>query len=163
MPQSLTRLPKEAEIGIGNWSVTIQDHKVVGDDGLTLKMIWIVNSPFAYRKTLSEFENWGVSFEAAVEWCAHELENNVKLVLNIIRRMMFLEAKTNLDKCNVDDVILEFSKSGITGRIATLYVDKIRSCENWEELYDTLQQSSKFTKEMNDRIKEEVKLQCRRV
>ena len=162
MPQSLIQLPKEAKFKINGWNVIIHNHKVENSGtGIFYLIISTIQGSTSDLLTLTSFEKHGVGYESAIEYCAHELEHDVDtLAYVILLNRPIRSKKTNVVK-NQCDLVFKFSKS-VRGRaIASQYVEKIRSCSNWEDLYDEMQLTSKFQKEMWNRITREIK-QCRK-
>ena len=169
MPQSLTQLPQYVEFEIGACVVKIHDHRVVYLGGLFARIRCVINNEFSHRAMLQQFEKYGVSYEAAIECCAVELEQNAEILAYLIGPEMLVDTQKTLgirpaiSMKNGWELILDFSESEAGRAIAGQYIDKIRSCDDWGELYDELHVSSRFQKEMENRIKKEVKQQCRKV
>ena len=164
MPQSLTRLPEEVEFKIGEWHVTVQNHVITEDMGLFGIIMNIVTSSDLDRKALLEFEKRGISFEAAIECCVEEIENNT----DILAKVLWWHYDTyKISEMPCDHRYLnptyDFSKRDAGRKIAVQLVEKIRSCENWGELYDELNLKSQFQKEMEYKIISEVKEYCLRI
>ena len=84
MPQNLTQLPNEADFTILNWIVIIRDHKVIERGGLTGRIMRIISEPNSTAHALCQLEKYGISYEAAVEYCAHELETRASVLTNVI-------------------------------------------------------------------------------
>ena len=163
MPQDLTQLPAEAEFTIGGWIVKIQDHKCANDSSLFCIIVSNIYNQYFGRQTLRQFEEHGISFETVVENCVVELEGDTNTLTRAISWHSFINGteysplETNWNK------IRNFSR-GVAGRaVADQLVEKIRSCNNWEELYDELHLTSKFNKALVSRVKREMKQQCRKV
>ena len=72
--QSLTQLPKTTKFEICGVPIEIQDHKLVFGGSLFDRIISITDDPDSNRDTLVKFEEYGVTFEAAIECCARDLE-----------------------------------------------------------------------------------------
>ena len=153
MPQNLIQLPKEAEFEIAGWPVIIHNYKVPDDDSMFGSIIWVVNKIDPGRKILNKFEKHGVSFEAAIECCIKELEVDAGMLVFFFKWMYKIR--------NSKELAVGFSKSKGGKLIADQYMEKIRSCNNWEELYDELHHTSKFQKDMKNRIIPELKEQNR--
>ena len=164
MPQNLIRLPKIADIRFTGRDVTIRNHKVVERGGLTSRIMRITNDQGSNRQTLVEFEKHGINSEMAIEECVRELEEDVNTLAHAV--FMYWDREDILKYYTGkkwDDGIFAFTKNK-TGRIiADQYIEKIRSCDNWGDLYDELHHTSKFQKYMKKRIKEEMRQQCRKV
>ena len=158
MPQSLIRMPKTADMEIAGWSIHIDDHEVVGVDGLFGNIMYIIIHKYSSWKTMADFENHGISFEAAVEECVRELENKADILKQIIFWFYKVHQITGIYVETID--LLRFSESVAGRKIAEQFIEKIRSCENWQELYDEMHLTSKFQKEMKNRIKKEMKQLC---
>ena len=162
MTQSLIKLPQTADIEIDGWHTTytlkIRDYKVADGDSLFNSIMCIVNNmdPDTMnqnRLILSEFEKHGISFEAAIEYCAKELGENPDILRYLIVWEYF---KPDLKH------IVRFAESDAGRIIAEQFVEKIRSCDDWGQLYDEMQRTSKFQQDIKSRIHKELE-QCRKV
>ena len=162
MPQSLTQMPKEASFVIRGWPIRIRDHEVVSDDGLFGEIMHMVKRPNTDRRVLARLEEHKINYETAIEYCARELENNTVILANIIN---WYYNMGDIEKASWQynrNIILDFSKMDAGRAIASQFIEKIRSCENWQELYDEMHLTSKFSKDMKKKIIREIK-QCRKV
>ena len=162
MPQSLIRMPETAEFIICGWNITILNRKIEGSGGFPLRILCIIEDSFSDREILYQFEKHGINFEMMIEECAREFEHEVKVLAKIIdwQRDKMIAGGLHVKKRRND--VNRFSKS-VEGRlIADQYIEKIRSCNNWGELYDELNMQSKFQKDMKKRVKKEF-VQCRKV
>ena len=154
MAQSLIQLPKDAQFSIAGWDITIEDHMITNNYGLFGTIINMINSSNSNEKTLVEFEGYKISFECVIEECARELEQDTM----ILAWFIFKEyAVTDLN-----EQIVRFVKSEAGRIIAGQFVEKIRSCDDWSELYDEMQHKSRFQQDMRNRIIGELE-QCRKV
>ena len=153
MPQSLIQLPQTAYFKIEGWPVTIREHEIVGDNSLVLTMTLVIKLEDYYRGVLSKFEKEGISFEAAIEECARELEQDTNTFTEVIYWFYGFCEFEEKDPENIKGFIHSFSESEAGRTIAGQIVEKIRSCNSWEELYDELQWTSKFHKNILCRIK----------
>ena len=163
MAQSLTGLPESADIDIANWWVSIRDHEIIdGDGGLFNMIIGIAGVEGFGRGMLYQLEKLGISYEAAIECCAHELEQNVGVLVDVIRWHIIRCGIEDMTGEEYVDLFLSFSKSEAGRNIAGQFVEKIRSCDNWDDLYDELNHMSKFYKDMRKKIGMELK-QCRKI
>ena len=174
MPQSLIQIPESAEFDIEGYTITIRDHKVVYVGGLHGEILYLIRSKTSYRDMLYQLEKHGISFEAAIECCSQELVEREHVLANTIYWLYDTVGKIKMTgKKNTQEVIIDFSKSAAGRKIAEQFVEKIRSCGNWGELYDELQLTTKFNRDMEERIikeikeqnktKKEMKQQCRKV
>ena len=163
MPQSMTQLPKEADFNIDGWWVTINNHQISKYVSLWLKIINISQSPRSDKNTLYQFEKHGVSFEAAIEWCATEFEENADVLADVIYWHYGIQKVRENTVGSQFNLFSAFSESKAGRKIAVQYIEKIRCCNNWEELYEEMQMTSRFHEDMKSRIKVEVKEQCRKV
>ena len=151
MPQSLIQLPKEAEFEIDGWPIHIQNHRVTGN-GLFSQILMIVSSLNSDANTLRLFEEHGISCEMIIEECAKELENDSEVLAHVIRwHCGNLKIKSVL-AIDTTDAIFLFSKSVPGRKIAEQFIEKIRSCDNWEELYDEMLLYSRFRMDVKRRI-----------
>ena len=170
MPQSLTQLPKTADFKIGGRWIVIDDHEVVSGDGLFSGIIYYVNSPYFDGQILYEFEKHGISFEMAIEECVRELEPDIKTFARVIRDngiYASIISDNDIYTSMMTDYRpdwnsrRDFTKSLGGRKIASQLIEKIRSCGNWGELYAELQHTSKFSKDMKNKIKEEIIQWCK--
>ena len=163
MPQSLTRLPKTADIKMDNWDITIRNHKMVNTVGMFPKIMSIIDDLKFNVQTLYQLEVHGISFEMVIENCVDGLENNVGVLADYIWG----------DNCrNSDwiatigdsswDQVLVFSKSVAGRNIAEQFIEKIRSCDDWQQLCEEMRLTSRFSRDMRQKILKEWE-QCRRV
>ena len=156
MPQSLTRMPKEAEITIAGGTIYIRDHLALLAGGLLGTTMDIITHPDSDRKSLEEFEKQGVSFEMAIEECVRELEEDTDVFAYL---NMDHYSDTEYDDGDSEFVWEFFSdnaKSDTARKLANQLAEKIRSCNNWEDLYDELHMSSQFQQDMKSKIFEEL-------
>ena len=163
MPQDLTQLPKTADVDIAGCDIHIHNHKVVTADGLFGPIMYIVTWSDLPKNELVKFEKHGISYEAAIECCVLNLEKDAEVLTDLIYHDYDMKrvSKNGTDS-NWNDLHI-FSKS-VAGRIiAGQFVEKIRSCDNWEELYNELHLTSKFSTDMKNKIKREMEQQCRKV
>ena len=160
MPQSLTNMPKTAEFAMPGTYIEIQDQKSVGFWGLFNSMLHIIQDSDSDRQSLSEFEEYGISFEAAVEECIRELEHDTDVLLNSID--WYLSIGESVKIADTNESLIPFSESAAGRIIADQLVEKIRSCDNWEQLYDEMDPVSRFSCNMKKRIKEGMRQQCRK-
>ena len=163
MPQSLIRMPETADIPVFKWRIIIRNHKVVSRDGLIGRIVRFASDSDSRGDTLSEFEKYGVSFEAAIEYCAAELEHDSKLLTDVIYWSYGIREIRDEIIQNNWKLIVDLSKRDAGKAIASQYIEKIRSCDNWQQLLDEMKQTSRFTKDMKKIVKMEIEKTCRRV
>ena len=158
MPQSLTQLPKKMEFAIAGWDITIRDHVVVKANHLFGVIIDIASDTRVSRGIFTEFEKHGISFEMVIEECARELEHDANVLAEIIRWEYLALKKIMLDGKRMN--LIRVFSNGVAGRkIAAQYIKKIRSCNDWEELYDTLKIPNEFHKRMRRKVIREIRQQ----
>ena len=158
MPQSLTGLPQTADIKINGYVITIRDHKVKYWYGLYYQIMSIVEKSNTNRHTLTQFEKYGISFEAAIEYCVAELEHDTYAFSELIL-YIYLWKNEGLSK-NITDYKHKcdvFSASMEGRKIVEQLVEGIRNCNDWGELYDQVNLSTKFHKDIKKRISMEIK------
>ena len=152
MPQNLIQFPLETDFIIGGVWIRIRDHKIVERSGLLDRIMAINTMHFNDGQTLYQFEKYGVSFEAAIEYCVGEIETELTILAHIIHWQYLVWIETMPDEESNLTALFDFSK-GVTGRaIADMFTEKIRSCDNWDQLYDELHYESKFHKDMERKI-----------
>ena len=147
MAQSLTQLPKDAEIGIDGVFIYIKNHEITHPGGLFEWLDRIVNSK-NWNEAVVQMEKHGISFEAAVERCVTEIEHGPGVIRNIIggynsliREEWYSNAK--------------FSKSDMGNTVSELLISKIRQCEGWDEYQDVMQKTSGFKNGINEYLNRE--------
>ena len=164
MSQSLILFPKEAHLEIMGVSTGIRNHRVITRGGLTGFIIGVVWRPESRTELQVQFERQGISFEAAIEECARELEYDEKVLADLVINHYINRIKWGGDVTEMDRYRINSFSESKTGRIiADQYIEKIRNCSNWGELHDEMQLTTKFHKDMKRRILKEVKQKCRKV
>ena len=164
MEQNLIQMPKTAYIELRGRHISLENHMITGTGGLTSGIIDIISMDTiegekSDRQILSEFEKYGISYEAAIEYCAEEIEGNTEVLACMVVSCYgdWLAIDWRCRKASDD-----FSESAAGRKIAEQFIGKIRSCNDWGELYDELRLESQFNIDMRNRIITELK-QCRKV
>ena len=160
MSQSLTQLPKTAEIKIRSHEIPIKNHRVVRVDGLLGGISYIIRDPSSPCETLSEFEKQGISFEMVIEECSRELEYDPMILVEFCDKNYNVTLESGTVVQEEWTRLVSFSKSSAGRAVADQFIEKIRSCDNWKELYDELERGSKFMDNMEERVQKEVKKLC---
>ena len=164
MGQSLIQMPKEAKFEIAGWPIRIRRYMATNVDGLSGRIWHIIQDGDSDRQSLYQFEKRGVSFEAAIECCVSEMEHDGNMLTNIIWHGNILKSVFHPSQMlNTRSKCKDFSESMAGRKIAEQFIEKIRSCDNWGELYDEMQMTSKFNQDMKNRIIYELEQQCRKV
>ena len=146
--QSLIRLPKDLVISIAGAVLKIENHRVkTPSNGLMAFMLDLCR--FRTAKQMAEMEKT-IQFEAVIEYCAEEMDENHGLLAGII----VLHYGASLKDWNE---FVEFSNS-IGGRlVAGRLVEKIRNCDDWEEFWVELQVKSQFNADIKQTITRSMK------
>ena len=98
-----------------------------------------------------------------IEHCAGELEDTQSILECIFWWHLDLWKKQNGKRMNYSaGISLDFAANKVDRKFRDQYVDKIRSCDNWEELYDEFHHTSRFYRDMKSGIEKELK-HCRKV
>ena len=161
MPQNLIQMPETADMRIGGWGIVIRNHRCINGNGLFNRIVGIIHSIYSNRESLVEFEKHGISFETVIEYCAAEMEHDAVTLTAIIHWQYIIQKIIKSNECDWS-IGADFSQS-VTGRVmAEQFIDKIRSCSNWGELYDEMDRKSKFMQDMRSKIITEIK-HCRKV
>ena len=159
MPQSMRFLPIEAEINIGKWVITIHNNRVLNYYGLWGRLINIIQDPDTRENMLEKFDRQGVSWEKASECCMQEMENNTAILAYTIEANPYIrKINKTADKITTEKINV-FSASPAGRNVADRYIDTIRNCDNWEQLYRQMHPTSRFQKVMGCEILTEFK-QC---
>ena len=155
--QEIAALPESADFYMCDIHVVIRNHKFDGSVGSFFETVMgIIQSEDSNIQTLSQFEDYGISFEGVIEYCAAELEDVPKnfgayIWLYVIERSAFSMAKYNTDLPTYEN--FSNSESGLA--YAQEFTNKIRNCKNWGELYDEMHPGSKFSIDIMCRILKE--------
>ena len=165
MPQSLTRLPENTRFKILGNGITIKNHKIEWTGDLIGEIMYIIESEDTDRNSLYQFEKYGISFEMAIEESVRGLEEDIRVLGYLVywHLSIFDEIGRINDNC-IDYTVMDFSKSVAGRNAAGQYIDAIRNCNDWGELYDLLRVTSKFQKNMEKKNLMEIReQQCRKV
>ena len=157
MPQNMIELPQEAEFDIEGFHVVIQNHRVkTYDHSLLGAIIMITRNTSIDVNTLQQFERHGISYEAAVEECAYELENNASALAWVIYWSHDSARIKDATTGNTREEVDIYAASDRGRKIAAQYIEKIRSCDDWQQLYEQLHYNSPFQKEMEGKVLAEI-------
>ena len=148
-------MPKQMSVQIQGWPVTIHNHRVTSKDGLFGRIAVIVRYPDSYRESLAEFEKYGINFEMVVEYCACELLDD-PLILAGVTWHYNIKTFKHTPSTILWNRITMFSKSIVGRHIADQFIDKIRNCDNWGELYDIMHPQNKFNRNIRSRMTAEL-------
>ena len=107
----------------------------MGFYGLFDKIMCIVQDSHSDVHTLTQFEKYGISFEATIEYCAKEIEYKEARLVRIIYKICSLDETGDITTNISESEIQDLSKSVSGRKMAEQLIEKIRSCSNWEELY----------------------------
>ena len=160
MKQNIVSLPETADIEIAGKYIIIKNYEVVlTRGGFLYKIMCMVNDSEQDKNTLEKFEDYGVSFEAAIEYCIHEIEDDTEKLANII--WLYDDASDSKNRWKqIDDKwskMCNFSASVKGREIAEEFVENIRSCTNWVQLHETMNKKSVFQKDMKQKIEEGIR------
>ena len=150
MPQNLIQIPETVEFSVLGYFVAIKNHEFATYYGLFGRINDIIRDSYSSGETLYQFEKHGISYEAAIECCVSELEHDTNVLANAIsgHYKIWVDNKEGVNWLT----LVDFSGSD-TGRVmASQFIEMIRSCDDWEQLYDHMQLNSKFQKEMKGKI-----------
>ena len=160
-------LPESADIKILQGRITVREHMVVKNwygEGLFGTIMSIARDPDSHREILSKFEDYGISYMAVIDYCTLEIRDDVDTLSNLIfvnhartHKIKEADAENNWKRINY------FSASKKGRAIAGQIVEKIKSCDNWGELYAEMHPASEFQKETRRKIKEEMEIQWHKV
>ena len=158
MAQSIVQLPESAEIVICGWMIKIKNREVQSYYGLLFEIMQISRQMDLEKEYLSEFEGCGVSFEAVIEECIRELEEYPEALTGILYEHYGIIKICDVTEKDLLDLLYEFSKSNTGRTLAEKFAAKIRSCENWKKLNNTVHEHGKFQKELKKTAIEEIDL-----
>ena len=152
MPQSLIRLPETAAFVICGLPMWIEDHKIVETRScafLFSNIMDIIKNEKSDIHTLREFEKYGISFEAAIECCVYELEHDTDVFAYVLAGKY---KHWKIPPKSIEKSEINLSKSAAGRMLADQFIEKIRSCNDWGELYEELHPTSKFCVDMLNTI-----------
>ena len=150
MEQNIVRLPETAEINIDNSWLIIENHKVKKGMQLFIWMQGLAKNEEQYE-TLDEFEKWGITYEAFIEQCVMELEED-SVVFQTMENWEYCDNYTN------DRVRLDVANTPAAAEIISDMVDHIRDCNDWEDFFELINPESDFS----TYIAEELKFEARK-
>ena len=162
VPQNLIQLPKNAEIQILGWGIGIRNHAMISPFTLIESVIGIIQDVRSDWQSLCQLEKHGINFETAIECCIDELENRTDPLEHIISNYYNICEFKDDENVDVDNLV-EFSKVEAFRAATCQLVEKIRSCDDWQQLYEELHTSSTFQKGMKTRIIANMREQCHKV
>ena len=154
MTQSMTRLPKSAEIqALGN-TLVIKDHVITSEWNLIEWIFQVINyqDRDIWNNMVKDLDANKLSYEAAIECCAQEIEDDYDTFGNIIYCHYDIKKYTCRDAEEHLQAVLAGSHSQECIKISEQFMEKIRSCDNWGDLYDEMQSTSKFIENMKKQI-----------
>ena len=158
MTQSIVQLPETAYIRYRGDYLKIENHRVLHLGGLFGMIDHIVNRLESDRDTLSELEQHNISFEAAIECCITELEDNPDILADFIFWGYKIESLRNRGVRNANrNEIIVFAGTPAGRDIVGDITDKIRDCNNWADLYDMIEPGSDFNKNIRQKIRAIIK------
>ena len=163
MVQSIARLPESAKGIFRYHHLEIKNHVVYTLYGLFFFTVLIIRNEDK-KKIVDWFKSNHVSFEAVIEQCIQELEDDHPAArLNMIEAHYPWSHSNELGFFNVEQwggawgkIISQFSKTSAGRWIADQYVEKLRTCRNWNMFTDTLDMKGVFQQEMKQKIREEI-------
>ena len=153
MPQNLIQLPKKADFRIAGWTITIRNHKVAESSGLIGCIMKVADDVKSNRDTLYQFEKHGINFETAIEECVMEIEYDTYALAWVIGRYHDFLTIEITDWPAYRRIRANVIKSSAGKAVVNQFIENIRSCDDWGELYDKLQLTTKFNKDAKKIIK----------
>ena len=145
MVQEIVKLPETASISIGWRDLVIDNHKVTSEEGMFYWAVAVV-AGYDWDVAVSRMIRQKISYEAFIECCAAELENDINTLANMA--WWHTDMKNRIE-CNA------FVSSPGGKNIAMEIVEKIRGCDNWNEFRVLFQEESDFKDELRLRFNEE--------
>ena len=169
MVQSLTMLPETAEIRLHGFTLKIQNHEIRKGISMAYFMMVATRHEHLWSEIIRDMERQKITYEAAVEQCVAEIESDHCILeaifywhYNIVKNAKFMAYKAKHGKRHDDvtAITTRISKSPAGRIIATWFVEKIRSCENWQEFYTEMKRESDFNRYTKSWVMREAKKQC---
>ena len=145
--QNIVELPESAELFFcSTCIIIIENHEVKSSPGL---FYWLNEAARGklWNRAISEMKRTGISFEAMIETCASEFESRPQL-LSILIWNYHIHTRDW-------DMITNFSTSDAGRGIEDMFVDEIRSCNDWDDFHDMVNPKNKFQKDINKHIRKE--------
>ena len=162
MAQSIVELPESAMINADWLYLEIKDHKPANGAKLFGIIMSVVDSASSDKNTLPKLEGYGISFEALIEQCCKELEDGHQVLADVISWRYFNYKTKTTDQNKNWDKIHNFTKTPEGKMVTEQFAEKIRDCENWEELFYEMRTDSKFSQDIKNIIFRGMK-QCHKV
>ena len=147
MPQSLIQMPESA-IMFSRMTIHIRNHRVQYGNNLFGWAMWSIHGK-EWEQAVSEMEKHGITYEVFIEYIVAELEQNHSVFAQAIKWHYDIR-HPNWKEYSV------FSASETGRKITQSIIDGIRDCENWKQVHDTMNQQSRFYKDIKKTINREV-------
>ena len=154
MTQNMTGMPETAEFRVRGYLVTIENHEVENWGGL-LDIMWCVTNVDRDKDILSKFEKHGVSFAAAIKCLIQETSSKNDMIARALQRH-YGTCVVESEIINQRDKIIVFIKNPQGELMMKQFTDKIKKCNNWIELYDVLDLTSRFQRDAAETIRNKV-------
>ena len=145
----LIGLPKNANIRIGLWVLSIRDHEVVGNDMFEW-IIGLVNDGHA-QKMISILQLNSIKFDAVIEECIMELKKPELVIPWLVRWYWKLG--------NSHGTAAKFGKTKCAKDIAEMYINMLQNCKNYADLAEKTKPSTSLGLEVKNMADEGMK-QC---
>ena len=150
--QEIVRLPENAIITAPEYDLHIENHEVV--DTWTL-LFWVkkVFRNNALETVLPQLKKHGISFEAVIEYCVTELEEQNTLRENIVSWHFNVYMEIEYDDKNSK---IKYETSQETLQIREQIIEEMRNCSDWDDLRRSFNEESRFSKDMKEQIKKQM-------
>ena len=142
MVQNIVQLPEYAKISIGEWTLTVTNHRVVSSWGLLHWLLQMIARD-SWDDAVEKLKNNGFSYEGTIEYCVAELETDTYTFLQII--YWYFEIKKKNDPHM-------FYTTEDSAAIVDEFIEKLRGCDDWIKLYDIMVPGGEFYKHIRDQI-----------
>ena len=147
MPE-LVQLPENTHIrSVGRFTLVIENHVVTSRPALFVWALHIMRVGH-WDRALLEIKSSNISYEAFVECCAAELEDDNTVFINTLDEIFRLSYMGH---------VAEFSTSYFGRRFAEKLAEKLRGCDGWSSFYLTMNGNSNFILDMVEAIKKDMR------
>ena len=143
---SLNGLPKTAYVTIEDWStgLIIKNHKVADDHSLMYMILFMIENK-QWKHILPQFISQGFKIDGVIEECIRNMKDQIHV--NYILYNFYSGGK-------VYGYIKQNSQSPEIVKIIGCIIKKLKTCKNWNQLYQMMRKNSDFQKEMQKKMKE---------
>ena len=139
----LIGLPKTAQIQCNGLPlISIENHRVVSKDGIMYWMMFM-NYDKQWKHILSQFISQGFKIGGVIEECIRDMKDQKH-----VNRILFDFYSTGI---KYEDIV-EKSQSPEIRKIVGRIIKKLKTCKNWNQLYQMMRKNSNFQKQIQKQM-----------